>query len=420
MELSGYGASMFSHWHDDDATVASVSQALFDVLVGRTAREVVQVRSILYPFGVRVVRTITLTRAANGYVHRSDSGWKAESDGNFDFSYRIEFGPKDVLDAKNPYVIHRDPINSISNVREIRDIPDGRPYTTSLSLSELQQPLPEPLRSKVSSLFPPGPIAVELQPVLFDADVHLDDVVSRAAKDPATGAAVVQSRRMMGYVQIKPHEVLIPPKVFADLLDFQQGSLGGPVDCIVDIGKSGQRMRIVRVDVSAASGLSGQPVFVAAARGSLILPADGSWSTVVQRTDTGDVSPLPEGTSVPLIRPNGAPDFRIASPKDVEKPASGTRYGVLQSTGTQKLLFDTPHFEPGKPQMQSARSLFRRCLPPPEQQGAVPERRERVLVARHAPGGRHPRRRGDEDGLPRRSISASCCRRRTSAIRSSS
>ena len=77
IELSGYGASMFSHWHDEHATVASVSQALFDVLVGRTAREVVQVRSILYPFGVRVVRTITLTRAANGYVHRSNSGWRS-------------------------------------------------------------------------------------------------------------------------------------------------------------------------------------------------------------------------------------------------------------------------------------------------------------------------------------------------------
>jgi hypothetical protein len=358
IELSGYGASMFSHWHDEHATVASVSQALFDVLVGRTAREVVQVRSILYPFGVRVVRTITLTRAANGYVHRSDSGWKAESDGKFDFSYSIEFGPNDVLAAPNPYVIHPEPINFISNVREIRDIPDGRPYTTSLSLSELTQPLPTPLHSKVSSLFLSGPIAVELQPVVFDADVHLDHVVSRAATDSATGAAVVQSRRMMGYVQIKPHDVLIPPKIFADLLDFQQGSLGGPVDCIVDIGKSGQRMRIVRVDVSAASGLSGQPVFAAAARGSLILPPDGSWSTVVQRTDTGDVSPIPAGASVPLIRPNGAPDFRIASPKDVEKPASGTRYGVLQSTGTQKLLFDTPHFEPGKAKMQSAGAYF--------------------------------------------------------------
>ena len=91
MEISGYGASMFSHWLDQDAAIAQVSQASFDVLVGRTAHEVVQVRSILYPFGVHVVRTITFTRSSNGYVFRSDSGWKAESDGFYDFSYKIGF-----------------------------------------------------------------------------------------------------------------------------------------------------------------------------------------------------------------------------------------------------------------------------------------------------------------------------------------
>src|SRR6476660_6200004 len=61
----------------------------FDVLVGRTAHEVIQVRSILYPFAVHVVRTITLMRSSNGYVFRSDSGWKAESDGFYDFSYAV-------------------------------------------------------------------------------------------------------------------------------------------------------------------------------------------------------------------------------------------------------------------------------------------------------------------------------------------
>jgi hypothetical protein len=72
MEISGYGASIFSHWLDQDAQIAQVSQASFDVLVGRTAHEVVQVRSILYPFGVHVVRTITPTpdgkRKAMGFM----------------------------------------------------------------------------------------------------------------------------------------------------------------------------------------------------------------------------------------------------------------------------------------------------------------------------------------------------------------
>ena len=73
IEFSGYGASIISNWLDAGAAIAEVSQAQFDVLMGRTAHEVVQVRSILYPWGVHVVRTITLTRSANGYVYRSDS-----------------------------------------------------------------------------------------------------------------------------------------------------------------------------------------------------------------------------------------------------------------------------------------------------------------------------------------------------------
>ena len=135
IELSGYGASMFSHWYNEHANVASVSQAHFDVLVGRTSREVVQVRSILYPFAVHVVRTITLTRAANGYVYRSDSGWKAESDGNSRFQLLDRIRTQGRAGRAEPVRHPSQPINFISNVREIRDIPDGRPYTTSLSLS---------------------------------------------------------------------------------------------------------------------------------------------------------------------------------------------------------------------------------------------------------------------------------------------
>ena len=58
------------------------------MLVGRTAHEVIQVKSIVYPWGIEVVRTITLFRVGSGYVYRFDSGWKAESDGKFDFHFK--------------------------------------------------------------------------------------------------------------------------------------------------------------------------------------------------------------------------------------------------------------------------------------------------------------------------------------------
>ena len=50
----------------------------------------IQVKSIIYPWGIRVVRTIILYRASTGYEYRVDTGWKAESDGKFDFSYYVK------------------------------------------------------------------------------------------------------------------------------------------------------------------------------------------------------------------------------------------------------------------------------------------------------------------------------------------
>ena len=84
--------------------------------------------------------------------------------------------------------------------------------------------------------------------------MHLDNVISGGAKDPVHGDFVVQSRKMLGYVQISPSSILVPEHVFAELLNFQNGSLGGPVDCIIDIANSKQTMRIGRVDVNPANG----------------------------------------------------------------------------------------------------------------------------------------------------------------------
>ncbi|QEC53804.1 hypothetical protein [Anseongella ginsenosidimutans] len=89
MDLSGYGASMFSNWLNTKAAIAETSQAKFDVFVGRCSHEIIQVKSILYPWAIKVVRTITLFRVSSGYVYRFDSGWRAESDGKFDFRYFI-------------------------------------------------------------------------------------------------------------------------------------------------------------------------------------------------------------------------------------------------------------------------------------------------------------------------------------------
>ncbi len=111
IDLSGYGASTVSNWVNETPQFASTSQARFDIFVGRTAHEVIQVKSILYPWGIRVVRTITMLRVGSGYVYRFDSGWKAESDGKFDFRFKYCSEP-DTPDRRTPkttvapYTIH--------------------------------------------------------------------------------------------------------------------------------------------------------------------------------------------------------------------------------------------------------------------------------------------------------------------------
>lgn len=365
IDISGYGASIFSNWINPGAAVADVSQTQFDVVSGRTAHEVVQVRSILYPFGVHLVRTITLIRANSGYVFRSDSGWKAESDGFYDFSYTLDLKDLGSKHVPNPYEFHTQPVKGVSRVREIRDFPAAGPFDSSFRLDDPDLP-PElqptafsiqqwkRLFSQVSAYS--DTLDVRLQAVEFDADVHLDNVVSGGVAQG--GTTVVPSRRMLGYVQLAPSSILLPSRVFAELLRFQHGSLGGPVDCVLDVAQSSQKMRVQRVDVNPAANAAGKSVFVTAARGSLVLPNDGAWSIVKQQTTTGDVTPLAPQEGVPLIKPNASPDFLIAHPADVHQPASNVHFGIVQSTGTQKLLFDVPQFSPGVAKLKSAQTYF--------------------------------------------------------------
>ncbi|MEO8108983.1 MAG: hypothetical protein ABI594_03075 [Ginsengibacter sp.] len=377
IEFSGYGASMFSNWIDSSAAIAAVSQAKFDVLMGRTAHEVVQVRSVMYMATgcVHVVRTITLMRSPNGYVYRSDSGWKAESDAFYDCDYKVKFEDGSSISVTEPYEFHPGAVLGVSNVREIKDYPAGGVPPMTFTLKDTGLPSTPADMVKWKTLLPinspDDPIKVELQAVAFDADVHIENVKSGGTKDTQKGGFRVMTKKMLGYVQLAPTGIMIAPKTLAQLLIFQNGSLGGPVDSIIDIAGNDQRMRLARVDINPAKNIAGNYVFATAARGSLILPKDGSWSVVKHIRNTGDVKPVEEGQLVPLIKPNekkvsfpGSDRYRIADPADIIKPeADGHNYGVLQSTGTQKLLFNIPQFLPpalnaGKKQLLSDNTYF--------------------------------------------------------------
>ncbi len=370
IDFSGYGASTFSHWLNPNAAIAATSQARFDIFVGRCSHEVIQVRSLVYPWGIKVVRTITIFRVSSSYVYRFDSGWQAESDGLYDFRYRAYDNAFNPVDIPSPYEFHPGLVRGlfrIRNIVETNDVPvfeatwskqNGDPYIDDNGvLRTVNAATPADERNP----------AARLQPLYFDADVEIDSVVSGAK------GGRVPSKRMLGYVQLAPRGEPLPPSLFAQLLNLQFGSLGGPVDCVVDLAQSGQQMRLTRVDVSASSDAGGQPIFVSAGRGSVVLPKEGAWSVVQHNQGTGEVTPLADTDSVPAIRRGrllnpdqqttdaGQADLtRLANPRELVRAAdNATRnFGLLQSTGTQKALFRLPSFETGSNQLLSAAPDF--------------------------------------------------------------
>jgi hypothetical protein len=362
-DFSGYGANIFSHWVNENAALAQTSQAMFDVWRGRTAHEVIQVKSVIYPWGIRVVRTITIYRSSNGFPWRTDSGWKAESDGVYDFRTPIKNVPSDpqaLKDAKaaegaRAYVFHPGMVEGVYNVRNIKENTTLAPFTTTWNkntgvyIDDYGHPAVAPA---------PQPLEVKLVPVYFDADVKIDDVTQGAVGDKVT------SQRMLGYLQLRPRGVFIDAEDFASLLTLMQG-LGGPVDCMVNINQSKQAMRITRVEVNPSRDAANNRVFVVAAKGTPVLPKDGSWSVVQHNATTKEVLPLSGNDVIPVIREgerkfdNGKLTYnqdKVTMPVNVAEATElfkalesrAKQFGFLQSTGENKVLFRNPLFEKGK------------------------------------------------------------------------
>lgn len=387
IDFSGYGASTMSDWRNKNAMIAQTSQARFNVFKGRTAHEVIQVRSLIYPWGIRVVRTITIFRVSSGFVYRFDSGWQAESDGLFDFSYRVpieDFDPntKNVVEAReSPYEVHPGIIRGLYNVREIIDTNDILPFETTWYKSQSgAHPLDEVFINANKAEEPVNSamqVDVKLSPVYFNADVEVAGLVQGGKNGR------VVSKKILGFVQVAPAAQPLSPALFRDLLAYQFGAIGGNLDCTIAMAETKQLMRINRFEMSAsvrANNNLGDPIFVAAARGSVILPKDGSWSMVQQAEDSGEVSPLAANLSLPVIREgkmtvssdtdsdgktfyemklpslNGAAQWRLANPIDLIRPPQPdtVNFGFLQNTGTQKALFRLPAFQRGVKSLLSA------------------------------------------------------------------
>ena len=363
-DLSGYGASIFSNWFNPDAQFAQTSQAKFDVFVGRTSHEVIQVRSMIYPWAIRVVRTIIIFRTTTGYVYRVDTGWKAESDGKFDFSYKLKLvgdntpdpskAPTTEINTQDIFEIHPGIVNGLFNIKNIKEQGEAFPIESTVKAGSY---FVDPNNNTILNSGPDFKVPGELKMVEFDCDVEIEGVVQGATNGR------VPSKKMRGYVQLAPMGIPLSDDALENLHVLQGGSIGGPIDCVIDIGQNAQLMRLNRIDCNNAKDKTGsKPVFSAAGRGNVILPKEGSWSIVKHEYDTGDVNPLPEHVTVPIIRIGARqkvgdkleinPDpveqlLRIANPTEILRdPTNGTiNFGYLQTTDTQKALFLTPAYQ---------------------------------------------------------------------------
>jgi hypothetical protein len=306
IDISGFGESLFSDWRNPVDAAATISKARFDVFVGRTAREVVQAFSVLYPYAVRVVRTITIERQNGAAVVRHDSGWQPVSNGLY-------------LYPKPDLITHPGVVRAAVAVTNIRDT--GQRHTT--------------------------PDGSELMAVRFDCALTMENAVLGDGPDG------VPALDQLGYVQLTdpPAHGQLAPDQYAELLD-AVGPLGGPIDCTIDIGGTGQRMRISTVGVAHSPGIGGQE-FVMAAWGSPVLPGGGQWSFVRQAAADPAPQAVDRDQGVPLVRAGAATaappansPYRFADPSDLLHPDSPhTDYGLLHATGTQRLIFPRPKLE---------------------------------------------------------------------------
>jgi hypothetical protein len=306
IDISGFGESLFSDWRNPVDAAATISKARFDVFVGRTSREVVQAYSVLYPYAVRVVRTITIERQNGAAVVRHDSGWQPVSDGLYHY-------PKPDL------ITHPGVVRAAVAVNNIRDT--GQRHTT--------------------------PDGSELMAVRFDCALTMENAVVGAGPDG------VPARDQLGYVQLTdpPAHGQLAADQYAELLD-AIGPLGGLIDCTIDIGGTGQRMRISHVGVAHSPGMGG-PEFIMAAWGSPVLPGGGQWSFLRQAATDPSPQAVDRDQGVPLVRagpataaPPVTSPYRFADPSDLLHPDTpDTDYGVLHATGTQRLFFPRPKLE---------------------------------------------------------------------------
>ena len=328
VDLSGYGASLFTEWTDTGAKGPSIVKVQFEAIRGRTAYEVVKAQTTMYPYCVPLVRTITIARQNAGWVSRSDSGWVAAAPGKFVF-------PNTTFTQA---IVNRGAITGVYNVRNVVEF-----ETVTVGVA---------------------PDVHTYRRATFDADVGIDHRVKVTANGSAsseTDAAgnpvtLVPAKGLTGYVQLTPDESasgppppnLLPSAAEIAALFAKVGTISNAISCVAEIGYTpsqiGTQLRAAAFEIDMATTGPSAPALGVALRAAPILPKEGAWS-FGQRASTGSTPlALPTNFPVPLVQATSDPgNWRFADIADVLQLSSPANvYGLLQDTGTQRTLFEQP------------------------------------------------------------------------------
>jgi hypothetical protein len=313
IDLSGYGASTFSDFNDPDIKVG-VTEARFDVIVGRTCYTLVEVQSFILHHMIPVVNTTIFERGGAGWIERHTTGWRAKAPGLFQYETGTTVETGGVI--------------GLYNVRNIQ---------------ALDQPA-----------VPAG--GKSYAPVLFDADVRLvtdpaeHGLVIRGGAIGVAGTAgadMVAGTRFAGWVDMTA-STSGPTLADAVALMDAVGTADGSLTADVEVAATKIAFTLSGLDIAATPGPGARTLGVAL-RGLPHLPRDGSWSVAKRASSQAAPSPVDPLTPVPLVRNHAdTQTWHLADPGDVlNLSAPVISYGILQSTGTQKVFFEQPTITDG-------------------------------------------------------------------------
>jgi hypothetical protein len=352
-DLTGYGASTFSEWTNMTPASTDVIKAFFHVLIGRTSHEVIQVQSIICPWAIKVVRTITIDREASGSVQRYDSGWQAASDGLFYF-------PASTGITANQ--IHSGLISGVINVKNIQEL--GFPGNTQ--------------GTQDGTGFggtPAVTMTIPVQPVTFDADVIIQpqhQVVQGGENLPGLDGQMhvcVPSKGVTGFIGLQfDYHLSISDMANFDALS---NGAGGAINATLNVGGANSILRATEFDATpvddgaVAKGLG----IACAVRGLPKLSSDGSWSVASRGQTQAAPVALSASQSAPVVQPNKSGGttpgklIHFADPADIFRLDPGfatppqTLYGFLQATGTQSNFLSRPMLTVGSQELTLADAL---------------------------------------------------------------